>query len=117
MRRWSRRTSSGRCVAWLRLRRSRGLRPKAFVFLLPRRGRGCGSRRPERQSRRYAKGLPSCKTAYNVLDPSSTNPDKPSALERWRQKRTSFDVKWNTQLSDDLATRAAKVLRQINPRG
>ncbi|MEW1799211.1 hypothetical protein ACIGO7_07625 [Streptomyces virginiae] len=64
-----------------------------------------------------AKGLPSCKTAVSVLDPSSTNPDKPSFLERWRQRQTRYNAEWNTQLTDDILTRGAKVLRQINPRG
>ncbi|MFD9339966.1 hypothetical protein ACFWBF_37200 [Streptomyces sp. NPDC060028] len=63
-----------------------------------------------------AKGLPKCKTAFSMLDPDSPNPDKPPIWERWHRNLNNFDVKWNTQLSDDLATRGAKILSKI-PRG
>ncbi|MFI8810268.1 MULTISPECIES: hypothetical protein [unclassified Streptomyces] len=61
-----------------------------------------------------AKGLPSCKTAYSMLDPSSTSADKPSLLEKWRQKVTRFNVKWNTQLVDDIVTRIPSSLGKLH---
>jgi hypothetical protein len=59
-----------------------------------------------------AKELPSCKRAYNMLNPSDPRPDKPPAWERWRQKLTGYDAGWKAQLTDDL-TRAAKALRGL----
>ncbi|MER5983059.1 hypothetical protein [Streptomyces sp. NPDC001787] len=60
-----------------------------------------------------AKGLPSCKTAYSMLDPSSTSADKPSFVEKWRKQVTRFNVKWNTQLADDIITRYASNLGKL----
>ncbi|MGQ4389878.1 hypothetical protein [Streptomyces sp. SAS_270] len=60
-----------------------------------------------------ARKLGSCKTAYNIINPSSTNPDKPPVWEKWRQKVTGFNANWNTQLKDDIAARIAKILGTV----
>ncbi|MFI1169961.1 hypothetical protein [Streptomyces melanogenes] len=60
-----------------------------------------------------AKDLRKCKTAYDILDPSSTDPNRPSALDRWRQKLSRFNAEWNTQLGDNLAARLARALGQL----
>ncbi|MFD5098910.1 hypothetical protein [Streptomyces albidochromogenes] len=59
-----------------------------------------------------AKELPSCKSAYTMLNPSDPGPDKPPVWERWRQNLTGYNADWKTQLTDDL-TRAARALRGL----
>jgi len=61
-----------------------------------------------------AKGFNACKTAYNMIDPSSTSSDRPPVWERWRQKVTGFNAEWNTQMKNDVAALVAKVLGKVS---
>nr|WSW43142.1 hypothetical protein OG296_08415 [Streptomyces sp. NBC_01001] len=63
-----------------------------------------------------AKGLPACKEAYEIVNPTSANPERPAGWDSWRRRTAGVDIHWNTQLVDD-AERIGMMLLHAWPRG
>ncbi|MFF5516693.1 hypothetical protein [Streptomyces coeruleorubidus] len=59
-----------------------------------------------------AKGFNSCRTAYDIINPSSTSPDTFPGWEQWHQRATDINLGWRNQ-AGRLAARAARVLQAV----
>ncbi|MCX4804775.1 hypothetical protein OG594_36435 [Streptomyces sp. NBC_01214] len=60
-----------------------------------------------------AKLLPACKKAYNYIDPTYGNPDKPPGWQVWRDRLVTFNERWVAQMNDDLARTLTRALGRI----